>query len=743
MRRKLNLSLRSRYLTLYLILLALPIFILSYIIHFRLIPFLQQEIKTNSMNEVMQVQELMDAEWRNLFNISYDISYNSNFSPNILTDYNKVRIAQQDLNFKFFDPYIYDLLYYSREEGFLFSATSSYSVNYFTEKYYQFEDWSNEEFVGNLNNIEKQFVRPAENVKPLNEESISLITYVMPIPVNSHNPHGTLMFFIEEEKINNLFSNIAENEVGFSFVLSKDGQILASYNDNDITPEPILEIITQNENIFHSININNQPYFTTTVTSTFNNDWYYVSAVPESQLMNTVNEIRNTVFISYLIIMIFGLTVIYYAMKVNYLPLRKLLSRFSSKNDTIQFGNDFDPIYDAFDKTEKINQNLEKRIEENKPIIQQHLLISLISGQMESFSEFNELATEYSLAFNEKDYYVVLFDIENSSLTNIEKNRKVNQWLNHLPNAEKHTLYLMETSLIAAIISGTPNVSQLSSWFRKILENEEFTVTVGVGTSYDKATGIGRSHLEAHAALEYRVIKGHGKLLFFENLTLNDENISWYDKHTVEEIGYFIRNHEKDELEKSINKLLEIIQRDSTDLFMAKSLFFELSSMLMRLADEVRLINQEEAANIPDIIQISDFNSIDEIEDTIYLMVSKVYNIYNNLEDSKENDLINQIIQYLQENFTNNQFSTAQLAEHFDLSEAHLMRYFKKHTNKTILQYLTNLRIDYAKHLLLTTEKPIKDIVPKIGYIDVSSFIRRFKRETNLTPGQYRKKHQE
>ena len=43
--------------------------------------------------------------------------------------------------------------------------------------------------------------------------------------------------------------------------------------------------------------------------------------------------------------------------------------------------------------------------------------------------------------------------------------------------------------------------------------------------------------------------------------------------------------------------------------------------------------------------------------------------------------------------------------------------------------------------MLIHTEMPVKDIVLKIGYIDASSFIRRFRQVEGCTPGQYRAQH--
>jgi two-component system response regulator YesN len=49
--------------------------------------------------------------------------------------------------------------------------------------------------------------------------------------------------------------------------------------------------------------------------------------------------------------------------------------------------------------------------------------------------------------------------------------------------------------------------------------------------------------------------------------------------------------------------------------------------------------------------------------------------------------------------------------------------------------------MDSIKELLANTDKPVKDIISEIGYMDNASFTRKFKREEGITPGQYRMIH--
>lgn len=82
-----------------------------------------------------------------------------------------------------------------------------------------------------------------------------------------------------------------------------------------------------------------------------------------------------------------------------------------------------------------------------------------------------------------------------------------------------------------------------------------------------------------------------------------------------------------------------------------------------------------------------------------------------------------------------------QLASHTPYSYTHLARVFKQYLGKTLVEYLNEVKIIYAKRMLRATTKSILEISLDIGYNSVSSFNHHFKNLTSLTPTQYRKKY--
>ncbi|SEO77008.1 AraC family transcriptional regulator [Paenibacillus sp. OK076] len=81
------------------------------------------------------------------------------------------------------------------------------------------------------------------------------------------------------------------------------------------------------------------------------------------------------------------------------------------------------------------------------------------------------------------------------------------------------------------------------------------------------------------------------------------------------------------------------------------------------------------------------------------------------------------------------------VADKLNLTSGYLSSIFKEKTNINFSEYLNNLRVERAKELLVNVDLRIQDIATQVGYQNVNSFIRMFKRRYGLTPGEYRKRH--
>ncbi|MBZ4411265.1 helix-turn-helix domain-containing protein [Myxococcus sp. XM-1-1-1] len=82
----------------------------------------------------------------------------------------------------------------------------------------------------------------------------------------------------------------------------------------------------------------------------------------------------------------------------------------------------------------------------------------------------------------------------------------------------------------------------------------------------------------------------------------------------------------------------------------------------------------------------------------------------------------------------------AEAAEAASLGARTLLRRFQKATGDTPLDYVQRLRVEAARRMLETSPRTVEDISQAVGYADTTSFRRRFKARTGLTPDAYRRR---
>ncbi len=102
-----------------------------------------------------------------------------------------------------------------------------------------------------------------------------------------------------------------------------------------------------------------------------------------------------------------------------------------------------------------------------------------------------------------------------------------------------------------------------------------------------------------------------------------------------------------------------------------------------------------------------------------------------------ENEHVLKALYFLRKNFNKN-IRIEDIAAESHISTYYLMHLFKKETGKTILETITDYRIQSAINLLRNTNKKVINISSEIGYKDFKYFCQVFKQRTGLTPSAYR-----
>lgn len=140
--------------------------------------------------------------------------------------------------------------------------------------------------------------------------------------------------------------------------------------------------------------------------------------------------------------------------------------------------------------------------------------------------------------------------------------------------------------------------------------------------------------------------------------------------------------------------------------------------------------------------QLEDENSIKEHAETIQelheYLIGRVHEALSCGDTQKSTFIINKIIQYIHANYSSKALSVQSIADAVFLTPTYISCLFRKKTGKTISQYMQDYRLEKAQEFLRDPQYKIYQISDMVGYEDAHYFAKIFRRQTGLTPSDFR-----
>ena len=121
-----------------------------------------------------------------------------------------------------------------------------------------------------------------------------------------------------------------------------------------------------------------------------------------------------------------------------------------------------------------------------------------------------------------------------------------------------------------------------------------------------------------------------------------------------------------------------------------------------------------------------------------HILFAMAHSPNNYISHSKNDDRMTQIIQYINENYSNIT-DIEQIAEHFFISKYHLCRFFRKNLGISLVTYLNNIKILEACNLIKNGCSNMTEIAILCGFNSSSYFCKVFKKEKGISPTEFRK----
>lgn len=140
-----------------------------------------------------------------------------------------------------------------------------------------------------------------------------------------------------------------------------------------------------------------------------------------------------------------------------------------------------------------------------------------------------------------------------------------------------------------------------------------------------------------------------------------------------------------------------------------------------------------------DVDQFSSYmNSTQGMREYAAQLFHETICLRDNSSRNKYQELIETAKKYIAENFQYNEFSLNQAAAMVGLSPGYFSTLFRQETDMTFVEYLTYIRLEKAKALLMCTNLRSSEIGYEVGYRDSHYFSYIFKKVCGCTPKEYR-----
>lgn len=123
--------------------------------------------------------------------------------------------------------------------------------------------------------------------------------------------------------------------------------------------------------------------------------------------------------------------------------------------------------------------------------------------------------------------------------------------------------------------------------------------------------------------------------------------------------------------------------------------------------------------------------------DGVFDMLQELFNRIGDNPAGKEQKLIARVVQYIGDHYMED-ISLESVAAVAFMNPYYFSSFFKKQMKRNFKQYVTDLRMEQALHLLKHTDMMVYEIAEKVGYNNARHFSDMFKKQTGKLPQEYK-----
>jgi len=266
------------------------------------------------------------------------------------------------------------------------------------------------------------------------------------------------------------------------------------------------------------------------------------------------------------------------------------------------------------------------------------------------------------------------------------------------------------------------------------------TVTVGLGRVSRGAIGISRSHAEALAAGEFRLLYGGDQAIHADDVTTPHDSGLLSEQGNEKGLAVAIRMGDWDRTKQHFLGLWAGLHSarkiNSADIRMK---LLEIMAVTSRAALEGG-VGAEEVTSLALPSDAEDLNveSLSAIQEQVLSWLGELVARVRASREFRNASLVEKAVRYVEENY-HQELSLEDVAKQVFLSPCYFSRLFKQVKGWSFSEYLTQVRMEEARRLLKNTDFQISEVAGRVGYRDARYFSQVFKKNEGRTPVSFRR----